>query len=176
MLVILVWGAVLYQEGEDGKNRVIAYASRSLNPAEKNYLAHKLEFLALKWAVTSHFYEYPYGGEFNVYTDNNPLTSILTTAQLDATSQRWIASLANNTFGLHYKCGKSNIEADALSRIPHDIERKEVEVNSESVKAIINAMQLGDFSELNENLNLLVCNSAHPASRKFSNEQWIKEQ
>ena len=35
---------------------------------------------------------------------------------------------------------------------------------------------LGDFSELNENLNLLVCKSACPASRKFSNEQWIKEQ
>ena len=95
---------------------------------------------------------------------------------MDATSQRWIASLANYTFGLHYKCGKSNIEADALSRIPHNIERKEVEANSESVKAMINAMQLGDFSELNENPNLLVCKSACPASRKFSNEQWIKEQ
>ena len=72
-------GAVLYQEGEHGKDRVIAYANRSLNPAEKNYPAHKLEFLALKWAVTSHFHEYLYGGEFDVYMDNNPLTYILTT-------------------------------------------------------------------------------------------------
>ena len=37
-------------------------------------------------------------------------------------------------------------------------------------------MQLGDFLELNENPNWLVCKSAHPVSRKFSNEQWIKEQ
>ena len=95
---------------------------------------------------------------------------------MNATSQRGITSLANYTFGLNYKCGKSNIEADALSRIPHDIEKKEVEVNPESVKAIINTMQLGNFSELNENPNLLVCKSAHPASRKFSNEQWIREQ
>ena len=84
--------------------------------------------------------------------------------------------MANYTFGLHYKHGKSNIEAAALSRIPHDPERKEVEVNPKSVKATINAMQLGDFSELNENPNLLVCKSACPASRKFSNEQWVKEQ
>ena len=44
-------GAVLYQE-QDGKERVISFASRSLKPSEKNYPAHKLEFLALKWAVT----------------------------------------------------------------------------------------------------------------------------
>ena len=81
-------GAVLYQEDENGKDRVIAYASRSLNPAEKNYPAHKLEFLALKWAVTNRFHEYLYGGEFDVYTDNNPLTYVLTTAHLDATGQR----------------------------------------------------------------------------------------
>lgn len=42
-------GAVLYQK-QDGKDRVVAYASRSLKPSEKNYPAHMLEFLALKWA------------------------------------------------------------------------------------------------------------------------------
>ena len=70
-------GAVLYQQDENGKNRVIAYASRTLSQAEKNYPAHKLEFLALKWAVTSRFHEYLYGGEFTVYTDNYPLTYVL---------------------------------------------------------------------------------------------------
>ena len=56
-------GAVLYQF-QDGKERVIAYASRSLKPSEKNYPAHKLEFLALKWAVSEKFHDYLYGGTF----------------------------------------------------------------------------------------------------------------
>ena len=155
---------------------MIAYASRSLNQAEKNYPAHKLEFLELKWTVASCFHEYLYGGEFDVFTDNNPLTYVLTTAHLDATSQRWIASLANNTFSLHYKCGKTNIVADALSRISCNQENKIVVVNAESVKAIINAMQLGDFTELNENPNLLICKGAYPVAKKFSNEKWIEEQ
>ena len=41
-------GAVLYQKDESGQVRVIAYASRSLSKSEKNYAAHRLEFLALK--------------------------------------------------------------------------------------------------------------------------------
>ena len=65
---------VLYQKQEDGKERVIAYASRTLNKSERNYDAHKLEFLALKWAIIDRFHEYLYGATFDVYTDNNPLT------------------------------------------------------------------------------------------------------
>ena len=61
-------------------------------------LTHKLEFLALKWSVTERFHEYLYGGHFEVYMDNNPLTYILTTAKLDITGQRWVASLANYNF------------------------------------------------------------------------------
>ena len=84
-------GAALCQT-QEGVNRVIAYASRSLKPAEKNYPAHKLEFLALKWAVSEKFHDYLYGTKFEAITDNNPLTYILTTAKLDATGQRWIAA------------------------------------------------------------------------------------
>ena len=54
----------------------------------------------------------------NVYTDKNPLTYILTTAKLDATGQRWVASLATYNFKIFYKSGKLNMEADALSCIP----------------------------------------------------------
>ena len=79
-------GAVLYQTQEDGTEAVIAYASRSLNKAESHYPAHKLEFLTLKWAVVEKFHEYLYGSTFDVYTDNNLLTYVLTTAKLDAAS------------------------------------------------------------------------------------------
>ena len=113
-------GAVLYQTQDDGLDRVISYASRTLSKSEQRYPAHKLEFLGLKWAVTERFHEYLYGNTFDVHTDNNLLTYVLTTAKLDATGHRWVANLANYNFRLHYRTGKSNVEADALSRIPWD--------------------------------------------------------
>ena len=85
-------GAVLYQK-QEGKLRVIAYASRSVTKTESNYPAHNLEFLALKWAICEKFHEYLCGSTpFEVYTDNNPLTYVLTTAKLDACGQRWVAN------------------------------------------------------------------------------------
>ena len=110
-------GAVLYQKQDDGMDCMIVYASQTLSKSERNYDAHKLEFLALKWSVTERFHAYLYGGHFEVYIDNNPLTYILTTAKLDATGQRWITSLANYNFKIFYRSGKLNVEADALSRI-----------------------------------------------------------
>ena len=111
-------GGALYQVDDKGVLRAIAYASRILSQTERNYQAHKLEFLALKWAVTDCFHEY--GGRFDVYTDNNPLTYILSSAKLDACGQRWAASLADYNFRLFYKTGRTSIETDALSRIPRE--------------------------------------------------------
>jgi hypothetical protein len=110
-------GAILYQV-QDGKERVIAYASRSLTPAERNYPAHKLEFLALKWAICDKFYDYLYGNKVHVKTDNNPLTYVQTTARLDACSHRWLAALSAFDISISYRQGKKNIDADALSRLP----------------------------------------------------------
>ena len=93
------FGAILYQE-QDGVERVIAYASRGLRSGERNYPAHKLEFLCLKWAVTDKFHDYLYDNTFNVVTDNNPLTYILTSAKLDATGHRWLAALGSYDFTL----------------------------------------------------------------------------
>ena len=110
-------GAVLYQTREDGTDAVIANASRSLSKAESHYLAHQLEFLALKWAVVEKFHKYLYGSSFDVHMDNNLLTYVLTTVKLDAASHHWITRLANYNFRLHYRAGKANIDADALSRV-----------------------------------------------------------
>ena len=125
--------AILYQTQEDGTDRVIAYASRTLSKSEKNYPAYKLEFLASKWSVCDRFHEYLYGGSFEVFTDNNPLTCVLTAAKLDATGQRWVANLANYTFSIKYRSGKTNVDADALSRNPWDMQ-----VDTAIVKSIIN--------------------------------------
>ena len=112
-------GAVLYQE-QNGMERVIVYASRGLRNSEKLYPAHKLEFLCLKWAVTKKFHDNLYGNTFTVCTENNPLTYILTSAKLDATGHRWLASLGTYNFQLKYKSGKTNEDADGLSRRPQE--------------------------------------------------------
>ena len=106
-----------------GRRNLLALPADSLSKAESNYPAHKLEFLALKWAATKRFHEYLYGNDFTVYTDNNPLMYILTTAKLDATGHRWVAALATYNFTLNYQPGKANIDADALSRIPWNKEQ-----------------------------------------------------
>ena len=129
-------GAALYQE-QGGVERVIAYASRSLSDPETRYAVHKLEFLALKWAVTEKFHEYLYGSKFTVHTDNNPLTYVLSTAKLDATGQRWVASLAPYQFDIKYRSGKSNVDADALSRIPWRKEDREGILDPDMVDAIM---------------------------------------
>ena len=110
-------GAILYQE-QEGHQHVIAYASRSLSASEKNYPTHKLEFLAMKWAMLEKFHDYLYGNKFQVMTDNNPLTYVLTTAKLDATGHRWISQLSNYDFTISYRPGQQNKDADALSRLP----------------------------------------------------------
>lgn len=111
-------GAVLYQE-QEGQLRAIGYASRGLSRSESRYPAHKLEFLALKWSVTEKFADYLYGNQFTVVTDSNPLTYILTSAKLDATSYRWLAALSTFSFKLLYRPGKQNGDADGLSRRQH---------------------------------------------------------
>jgi len=129
-------GAVLYQS-IDGKQCVIAYASRGLNKAEQNYPVHKLEFLALKWAISHKFHDYLYGNTFVVYTDNNPLTYVLQKAKLDATGHRWIAALGSYNFSIKYKPGHLNRDADALSRMPQDTHSSEfVEIPSSSIQTI----------------------------------------
>ena len=153
--------------------RVIAFASRSLSNTEKNYLAHKLEFLALKWAITDRFHEYLYGGQFDVYTDNNPLTYILTSAKLDATGQRWVASLANYDFQIFYKSGKTNMEANALSRIPRS---DHTMLDVPTVKALMNVNPYTDWSEYNLNPTNLVCKSTQMVVHKKTRDNSRIEQ
>ena len=72
-------GAALYQM-QDNKAWVIAYRSRALNSAERNYSAYRREFLALKWAITENFRENLYRMKCHVVKDSNPLTYNITSA------------------------------------------------------------------------------------------------
>lgn len=175
-------GAVLYQT-QNGEKRVIAYASRGLKPSEKNYSAYKLEYLALKWAVCEKYHDYLYGQYFDVYTDNNPLTYLLTSAKLDATGHRWLSELACYNFAIHYRAGKANIDADALSRIPHNItiDCDAVEammqchlVNQTLVECVCMSANRDPSDEVDPNINLLQDDKASMSSLTI--EQWKEYQ
>lgn len=134
-------GAVLYQR-QNGKLRVIGFGSRTLSQSERNYHLHsgKLEFLALKWAVCEKFRDYLYyAPHFTVYTDNNPLTYVMSTAKLNAVGHRWVGELSDFHFDVKYRPGKSNTDADTLSRLPLDFEKYELtcteEISNEAVCA-----------------------------------------
>ena len=125
-------GAVLSHKQSDGQYHPIAYASCIMTEMEWRYHSNKQEFLALKWAVTEQFHKYlsPYGknrNEFIVQTDNNPLTYIFSSANLDAAGQRWVAQLASYNFALKYQKGKDNTVADFLSHLDDPLSPGEVQ-------------------------------------------------
>ena len=93
-------GVVISQKQADGHYHLVAYNSQALTTHKKNYHSTKLEFLALKWAVTEHFKEYLVYQPFLVKTDNNPLRYIMTTPNLDATGHQWVGDLVKFNFWL----------------------------------------------------------------------------
>ena len=115
-------GAVLSQKQEDGWFHLVLYGSQMLTTHEKHCHSTKLEFLALKWAVTEHFKEYLLYQPFLVKTDNNPLTYIMTTPNLDATEHQWVSALAKYNFWLEYQNRQDNAVADALSQVTAHLE------------------------------------------------------
>ena len=131
-------GAVLSQKQSDGKYHPVAYGSRGLKGGEKRYHSSKLEFLALKWAIVDHFKEYLQYLPFTVKTDNNPLTYVLTTPNLDATGHRWVAALASFKMNLEYVKGTDNKVADALSRITQRLDE-------EAVREVLKKAKEGDI-------------------------------
>ena len=153
-------GSVLYQLHESVE-KVISYASRSLTQSKTKYPVQKQEFLCLKWAITEQFHEYLYGNTFSIYTDNNPLTYVLTTTKLDAMGHKWVTSLANYNFLLHYHSGRSNVEADALSRI--DWGKSDQAFLAEAIQSIVTAAFTGQGKDY---IKVIPC--SHQAIESFT--------
>ena len=128
--------AVLSQKQVDGWYHPVAYGSRALMPHEKIYHLTKLEFLALKWAVTEHFKEYLPIQPFPVKTDNNPLTYIMMTPNLDANGHWWVRVLAWFNFKLEYHKGYDNTVADVLSQVT-------TQLDPDMVRSVLNGVALG---------------------------------
>ena len=108
---------VLSQKQADGHYHPVVYDSQALTTHEKNYHSTKLKFLMLKWAITEHFKEYLLYQPYLVRTDNNPLTYIMTTPNLDATGHQWVGALVKFNFQLEYQKGQDNTVEEVLSQI-----------------------------------------------------------
>ena len=115
-------GAVLAHKIPDNSKKPIAFASRTLTPAERNYSQLEKEALAIVYAV-KRFHQYLYGTHFTLYSDHKPLERLLGEFQqipplASARIQRWALTLAAYQYTIKYKPGKSMSTADALSRLP----------------------------------------------------------
>ena len=99
------WEQFFPRNKEDGWFHPVAYGSQAFTTHEKNYHSMKLEILALKWAITEHFKEYLLYQPFLVRTNNNPLTYIMSTPNLDATGHHWVCAIAKYDFQLEYQKG-----------------------------------------------------------------------
>ena len=115
-------GAVLSQHDENGNERPVAFASRTLSSTEKNYAQIEREALSLIFGVRK-FHQYLYGRVFTLFTDHEPLTSILNPKAgiptlAAARMQRWALILAGYQYNIVYRKAEENANADAMSRLP----------------------------------------------------------
>ena len=109
-------GAVLAQV-QNGLERVICYASKSLNKAQSRYSTTKRELLAIV-NYTRHFKHYLLGRRFKIITDHRALQWLHNFKDPDALTARWLEKLAVFDYEIEHRSGKSIGHADCMSRLP----------------------------------------------------------
>ena len=114
-------GAVLTLKDDDGKEYVIAYASRSNNDAEAKYSSYEGECLAVVWTM-AHFRPYMYSQSFTVVTDHQPLKWLMESHKLTGKLARWALLLHVYDFEVIHKARVKNLDADGLSRNPSPLQ------------------------------------------------------
>ena len=129
-------GAVLSHQLEGGEYP-IAFASRSLAPAEKNYSQIDKEALAIVFGV-KHFHQYLFGRPFTIKSDHKPLQYLLgenkgIPSMASARVQRWALTLSAYNYKVQYVPGRDHANADVFSRLPLPVQPKEVPLPEELV-------------------------------------------
>lgn len=138
-------GAILSQDYE-GKDLPIEYASKTFTKGEKSKSIIEKELTAIHWAI-NHFKPYLYGRKFVIKTDHRPLVYLFGMKNPTSKLTRMRLDLEEFNFEIQYVAGKSNVVADALSRII---------TNSDDLKTLIPTVKDSDFKEYKDNAILKV--------------------
>ena len=109
--------AAVLSQGLIGKDKPIAFASRTLNKSESNYSTTEKELLAIIFGCKT-FRPYLYGRKFQIVTDHRPLKWLFNHKDPSSKLQRWRLKLEEFEYEIIYRKGKLNSVADALSRYP----------------------------------------------------------
>jgi hypothetical protein len=107
----------VHSQVQDGQERVIAYYSKTLNKAERNYCVTRRELLAIV-RMLEHFHKYLYGQEFHLCTDHSVLTWLMNFKNLEGQTARWVQRLQEYNFTSEHRQGWKHKNADVLSRRP----------------------------------------------------------
>ena len=134
-------GGTLTQLDDSGNDRVIAFFSKKLSPAEQNYTANDRELLGLVYFL-QRFRCYLEGASFEILTDNQILKYFFTKLKLSRREARWLETLGNfGIFPINLKPGKIHVLGDTLSRAPHAF------VNAVDIMKIQTEDVLGNYED-----------------------------
>ena len=111
-------GAVLSQI-QDGQENVIAYASRTMNKAERNYCVTDKELLAVRYFV-EYFHHYLLGRKFIIRSDHQALKWLMNFREPKGRIARWIEVLSAYDYEIQFRSGACHGNADSMSRYPNN--------------------------------------------------------
>ena len=151
-------GAVLSQVDDEGREHVIAYASRLLSKPERRYCVTRRELLAVV-VFTKHFRHFLIGRHFTLRTDHGSLTWLKNFREPEGQMARWLERLQELDFTIVHRQGKKHKNADALSRLPcqqcgRDSHSDEVRVVA--LTSLVGGEELGRLQNEDATIGLLV--------------------
>lgn len=130
MWVRRCWFLAQRQEGEDGPEKPLAFISRLLNKAERNYNICELELLSVVWSLKK-LRTITWGCKIIVFSDNSALSYLMKKRYLTGRIARWILSILEDDVEIRYRSGKLQEHIDCLIRYPvGEPEEEEMEMRA----------------------------------------------